>query len=162
MNTNQRPKLYPNNPTAIGIGEKRCKGCCTVKPLDAFPPKGSRCRRCSNEYKYEYRRGLGREAHNGRVAKYLAGKYANDPVFRMKLAARNAVSIAVKKGILVKPEACSKCEAPKSPHALQGHHHHGYDKEHQLDVVWICAKCHRKEDFPNDPVRRDQEPHAAE
>jgi len=42
-------------------------------------------------------------------------------------------------GTLVKPNQCSRCG---SNHRVEGHHHKGYDKEHQYDVVWLCRKCH--------------------
>lgn len=33
---------------------------------------------------------------------------------------------------------CAVCGDPK----VEAHHHHGYDKAHALDVVWLCVKHH--------------------
>lgn len=61
--------------------------------------------------------------------------------------ARQMVSRAVRKGILIRPEECSRCgERPGVNVAggpkIQGHHH---DYNKPLDVEWLCAKCHRAE-----------------
>lgn len=46
------------------------------------------------------------------------------------------------------PKNCQKCGCvPKcrdGRRAIQGHHHRGYDRP--LDVVWLCARCHYRED----------------
>jgi ribosomal protein S27AE len=49
---------------------------------------------------------------------------------------RNAVQMAVRKRILTR-EPCSRCGAPKT-HA----HHEDYRKP--LDVIWLCAPCHKQ------------------
>lgn len=63
-----------------------------------------------------------------------------------KQRAQRKLNYAVKKGILVRPEACSKCGATgvcsDGRSIIQGHHH---DYSKPLEVEWICAKCHRKE-----------------
>ncbi|MGA3803743.1 hypothetical protein ACI2T7_03570 [Ralstonia nicotianae] len=54
------------------------------------------------------------------------------------------VKAAIKKGILSRPDACSKCgSSPKTKDgrsAIQGHH---ADYSKPLDVEWLCPKCHR-------------------
>lgn len=50
------------------------------------------------------------------------------------------VTAAVKAGRLVRPMTCSDCGGGGS---VQGHHHNGYGPGHELDVVWLCAGCHR-------------------
>jgi hypothetical protein len=87
------------------------------------------------------------------MGEYQKNKYQTDPVFRLKCGARKAVRVALASGKLTRPAVCSKCFLPRK---LQAHHQNGYDKEHHLDIIWICAKCHRAEDFPNDPIRRDE------
>ena len=52
-------------------------------------------------------------------------------------AATSAVARAVREGRLIK-EPCFFCAATESLHA----HHIDYTKK--LDVVWLCARCHRR------------------
>lgn len=54
-----------------------------------------------------------------------------------KLAARKAVTYAVKVGKLVK-QPCEGCGNP-----LAQAHHEDYEKK--LDVRWLCSECHGKE-----------------
>jgi hypothetical protein len=53
--------------------------------------------------------------------------------------ARTAVGKAVKDGRLVRPQSCSNCDRPCKP---QGHHR---DYTKQLEVVWLCVRCHHDE-----------------
>ena len=54
-----------------------------------------------------------------------------------KKAARNAVTHALRDGRLVKePCHCGEVE-------VEGHHK-SYEEDKQLDVEWLCTKCHRK------------------
>lgn len=57
-----------------------------------------------------------------------------------KHQARHKVGHAVEKGKM--PPAieltCTFCGAP----AVQYHHHKGYTKKHQLDIIALCLKCH--------------------
>lgn len=54
-----------------------------------------------------------------------------------KYAAQRLAYQATKDGTLVRPDTCSRCPNPK-PHA----HHEDYSKP--LEVVWLCAECHRQ------------------
>lgn len=51
-------------------------------------------------------------------------------------SARKAVSNAVKKGILIRPNNCTRCGSMCKPRG----HHENYDKP--LVVIWLCARCH--------------------
>lgn len=58
------------------------------------------------------------------------------------------VNRAVARGQLTRPDHCEACGkfGPKNSRGqatIHGHHHKGYDAEHVLDVVWLCAPCHR-------------------
>ena len=57
--------------------------------------------------------------------------------------AREKVGTAVKNGTLprVKTLLCSRCHN----RANHYHHHLGYSPENWLDVIPLCAKCHKKE-----------------
>lgn len=68
------------------------------------------------------------------------------------IAARTAVSNAVRDGRLDKPSCCSNCGRSGR---IEAHHHLGYEPEHQLDVVWLCPPCHKAAD-------RAQEQHHAQ
>jgi hypothetical protein len=52
--------------------------------------------------------------------------------------AGDRVRLAVKKGILKRPDKCENCGKRTKP---SGHHYNGYD--HPLDVVWLCHQCHK-------------------
>jgi hypothetical protein len=56
----------------------------------------------------------------------------------LKYKAHNAVSNALRDGRLFRPSNCSVCGIQCKPHA----HHEDYNKP--LDVIWVCARCHRK------------------
>lgn len=51
------------------------------------------------------------------------------------------IQAALKSGVLVRPDKCEGCE--RTVH-LVAHHYLGYGPEHQIDVQWLCRKCHRK------------------
>lgn len=58
-----------------------------------------------------------------------------------KMAARNSMTLALKRGDLTRPDSCSSCGEGGR---IEGHHW-SYLKEHQLDVVWLCVACHATE-----------------
>jgi len=57
-----------------------------------------------------------------------------------QVKARDAVNHAIRDGRLLRPDSlqCHYCPAQ----AKQYHHYKGYAKEHWLDVVPVCVKCH--------------------
>jgi hypothetical protein len=57
----------------------------------------------------------------------------------LQYRANVAVSKAVKRGDLVRPNLCSQCGKRCKP---QAHHHKGYAEEFWLDVIWLCRPCH--------------------
>lgn len=59
-----------------------------------------------------------------------------------RLAARQAVAEAVRKGLIPR-QPCADCGEPKT----DAHHHLGYDPGHWLDVVWLCRADHAKAHF---------------
>jgi hypothetical protein len=63
-----------------------------------------------------------------------------------------ALHRALRNGIVIKPKSCERCGKTPQSRDLHGHHHHGYDEKHWLDVEWLCASCHLKvrcETHPN-------------
>ncbi len=65
--------------------------------------------------------------------------------------ARYAVKKALDTGRLVRPASCQSCAKECKPHA---HHFAGYKVRHRLDVVWLCARCHRWAHFRKGDPRR--------
>jgi hypothetical protein len=59
-----------------------------------------------------------------------------------KRAAQSAVRYAIKRGELTRPSICETCgnESDRPIHA----HHESYNKEHWLDVMWLCGTCHKR------------------
>ena len=69
-----------------------------------------------------------------------------------RVKARRMLGIAVRAGIVNRPEACEKCgEVPKPlrdrraktgyRHPLRADHHKGYRAKNWLNVLWICIDC---------------------
>ncbi len=54
--------------------------------------------------------------------------------------ARGAVAAALDRGRLSRPDVCSACG---SDGRLQAHHYLGYEREHYLDIEWLCLDCHK-------------------
>lgn len=74
-------------------------------------------------------------------------------------AAYDAVRAATHKGLMQRPDTCSRCGKMNRPASdgrstLHGHHR---DYGKPLDVEWLCAKCHRAE--TRHPIGNDH-PHA--
>lgn len=88
---------------------------------------------CSPECKRKNLRLLGvRNAKGKHRQRYAANQ--------SRMLARQAVYRAVRAGTLVRPTQCSRCPAVGK---MQGHHHKGYAAEFQLDVEWLCGRCHK-------------------
>ena len=64
-----------------------------------------------------------------------------------KHRAHKVVEAAINAGVLEKPDHCSGCGRPASETRISAHH---YDYGKPLDVIWVCARCHR----PLDANRR--------
>jgi hypothetical protein len=146
---------------------KICSRCGQKKPLSEFnrrssSPDGHRpeCRDCQHkDYRRYYHEGGGREnaaryyfenkaqlqvrwreyarTRRGKAAILRAARNRGyDPV---KAAAYRAVHRAIANGILTRPIECDLCGAPGPTEA---HHHNGYEREHHLDVIFLCRECH--------------------
>jgi hypothetical protein len=57
-------------------------------------------------------------------------------------AARTAVTQALEKGEIVKPEMCEKCGRWQPREEIHGHH---ADYSKPLEVEWLCRDCHIEE-----------------
>lgn len=103
------------------------------------------CAKCKAEdsRNYRARRGHNQAERDRYNAWYEANKdkvktrRQEDPIFRLKLLARNAVTNALIAGLLTK----RPCEVCGSDKWVEGHHD---DYTKQLDVRWLCRKHHRE------------------
>jgi len=124
------------------------------KPLSEFPPhkhcrcgRNTQCRDCINAYHRAYnRKHLDRSRakyrrfyhrHEDRIAKRekRLDRQAKNTI-------RQLVRMALKTGLLTKPNRCQRCGAKPPPHRLHAHHP---DYAKPLDVVWLCSLCHGHE-----------------
>lgn len=124
--------------------QKCCSRACNVSAWVAAH------RERSNEIKRKYAL-----THPDRYAECQRRYNATHPEVRLEIKrrhnaaypeqhrAQNAVNKAVRFGKLIRPNVCSRCGSVSSIHA---HHHLGYAREHYLDVVWLCTKCHPRAD----------------
>lgn len=55
---------------------------------------------------------------------------------------REMVRYAVKRGELIKPSSCERCGEEHPSSYITAHHHKGYEPPNELDVQWLCRKCH--------------------
>ncbi len=132
------------------ITERKCNVCNLVKPLGEyynnhrFPlGKNYTCKACCTAYyQSEQYKQLDRERRRtpeGKVKEAERAKKARFGPLRAKRLARDRVGDAIRSGKIIKPSTCSTCGKTGR---IEAHHPNGYAKEHQLDIVWICASCH--------------------
>lgn len=75
-----------------------------------------------------------------RQNKVSRDRYAKNPEYLWRRAARRAVIAAIKTCKLAK----RPCEACGTDKKVDGHHHKGYEFKYWLDVQWLCRKHHRE------------------
>lgn len=130
-----------------------CKDCGKTKPVDEFYRDRHRwklaCKVCYIEAQ------LARRSKNIELYRATQRAYMQRPEVREKQrlrmrdtprevrAAHRAVKAAVTKGVLIRPEACSR-EKCDNGGMIVGHHW-SYDEEHRLDVEFLCRSCHHDE-----------------
>jgi hypothetical protein len=125
--------FYQHPQTADGYFAT-CKACVSKAAADRYANPAIR-ERCKTSARWHYRNS---EKVRARAAQLKKGKrHASE---QTKQRARWALQTALKRGKIVKPAICQRCCATHK--TLHGHHHHGYAKEHALDVLWVCPECH--------------------
>lgn len=116
----------------------QCSNCGTVKNLSAngkyFLKSGAiskqyLCRECNTERLKKYR-----QTKNGKIAVDKARRMSQER-YPEKYKARTLLNVALKKGTIARPKACTLCLISK-PEA----HHEDYTKP--LEVHWLCRQCH--------------------
>ena len=131
---------------------KECFKCKTVKPFTEFYKHTqtadgylNKCKTCTkkdvgeNREKHierirEYDRERGKLSHRIKLRAEVTRAWREEDIRRTK--AHSAVAKAIRDGNLVR-QPCIRCAEEKS-HA----HHENYDKP--LDVMWLCAICHKQ------------------
>jgi hypothetical protein len=73
--------------------------------------------------------------HSKKLSAAAKARRSVDPT---KFRAREAVHNALKRGRLVRPDACVRCGRPSRK--IHGHHE---DYSKPLDVTWLCPRCHK-------------------
>lgn len=164
---------------------KECFKCKVLKPYSEYykHPKMAdghlgKCRECAKidvrtnrKVKIDYYSYYDRNRPNAKERSELCtvrnkDKYHNDDSFRQsvleskekwskknpqKRKAQIYLGNAVRDGRVLKPSICSHCNEEKR---IQGHHW-SYEREHWLDVIWLCAPCHGKEHRRLNDLGRD-------
>lgn len=75
-----------------------------------------------------------------RAARHAA-KTASRKRYPEKEKARTTLNAAVQRGLIVKPDNCTRCDQPASGRRMQAHHP---DYLQPLAVTWLCSLCHGK------------------
>lgn len=123
------------------IKTKRCCTCKQFKALSEFHKNRTQldgyqneCKICKLKYVKKYQQTEKRKITQKIVNKNFRIRHPE------RRKAQNAVSNAIATGKLPRANTllCHYCPKP----AQQYHHWHGYEKEHWLDVIPICVKCH--------------------
>jgi len=85
----------------------------------------------------EYDRERSSQPHRIELRTNIHKRWKHEHPDRRK--AQNSVSAALKRGMLIRPDACTCCGDTRAK--LEAHHP---DYSRALDVVWLCVPCHRQ------------------
>lgn len=135
------------------MSAKICKRCGIEKDIDDFYKHKEMgdghlniCKECKRLYSAWYNstdRGKATDARRNKKKKRISYKKNRITKYRIenreKSKAHSAVNNAVKSGKLIKSKICEVCKKPNK--YIHGHHE---DYSNQLDVIWVCPKCHIK------------------
>jgi hypothetical protein len=98
----------------------------------------NKCKDCARKDTNQYRKDNPIEALKTRIR-----TCEKNPTH---MNANRVVNAAVEAGVINRPDECQGCGRKASETRLSAHHH---DYTKPLDVIWLCAACHR----PIDKVR---------
>lgn len=131
---------------------KECFKCKSIKPLIEFYKHSrmadghlNKCKECTkndvSKHRIEnleeiraYDRNRAKQPERAKAAQEISSAWRK--IDSRRARAHNAVTRAVKKGLLVRCP-CIRCGSKKSLA-----HHEDYDKP--LDVMWLCQPCHKQ------------------
>lgn len=103
-----------------------CQGICPKCRINPVAASAVWCRECLNEKERNKRK-----SRKGLWYKNLTTEQ------RKKVLARKIFHMAKRLG-KIKRQPCEVCGKLET----QGHHHNGYEREHVLDVRWLCNEHH--------------------
>lgn len=125
--------------------EKKCFKCGKTKRISEFYKHPNtadgylgKCKECTRSDTKK-----NRESFPNRYYETRLNVHAKNP---SKTNARKVIEAALMAGRIKKPDRCQGCGRSTSETQIGAHH---YDYEKPLDVIWLCAACHR----PIDHVR---------
>lgn len=137
------------------VGLKTCSKCKQTLPLSAFgKDKNSKdglftyCKLCTrariNKYNEENRDYVNEQQRQYRDEnrEYLneqQRQYRQNSKVKRKMQVNNITNNAIRTGELIRPDACPQCGANDS--TIEAHHW-SYEVGDELDVLWLCRKCH--------------------
>ena len=107
-------------------------------PVYAFNSGQSYCRSCQREYNREWRERNPAKVRAIRMRAARKHGWRKTPKYPDQRRAQWAVYYALKKGELVRPDACPQCKR----HVRVDAHHVDYSKP--LEVEWLCRRCHMR------------------
>lgn len=100
-----------------------------------------KCKKCagiySKKYYLENKDDKKKYRENNREKRRVYSKKYRENN-REKTFAHHKVAEAVKRGELVRPTSCSKCNKDGKIHG----HHNNYNEP--LEVIWLCQNCHQE------------------
>ena len=97
--------------------------------------------RYPDRVKESYRRWRANRRSRGEPNKNAQYRKNYKKRYLWKHKARKLFQQAVKRGLLIRPNRCSRCGVTCYPHG----HHQDYTKPKQ--VIWLCHSCHVEEHF---------------
>lgn len=113
-------------------GYQRCRQCKKdYLKKDFYGEKANRCIQCTKLYIKKYTANYAKDYKKG-------GKYYPH------VLARKAVSKAIRTGQIIRGKCFMRSDECKG--RLEANHYLGYEKEHWLDIQWLCHEHHRKVD----------------
>lgn len=149
----QRMQLQSTSDTVGGV--RTCLGCGRSLPLDQFGQRSNRCRPCVVAHTREWKaanparvREQNQRWHAAHPGYYNRWREANPSraekrkkrdAYPEQVRARSAINYEVRAG-RIERQPCVKCGDLKT----EAHHHHGYDQDHWLNVVWLCRAHHKQ------------------
>lgn len=71
----------------------------------------------------------------------MAHKSIDQAEFQHRKQAIQEVTWALKTGVLIRPETCSKCGRRPDDNRKIMAYHASYDSDKWLDVIWLCPAC---------------------
>lgn len=135
-------EFWKRNNRKSGVNSE-CKECAKVRRTTNYKENAQEFRDKRKIYYSKNREKLAKGQIESQKGNVRYRKYQNRYLMEKrksgdkKFLARHILFLAVKGGMIIRPEACSQCNEKEK---IEGHH---YDYDKPLDVIWLCQGCHR-------------------